>query len=108
MLKTASLRDRTRANRAQARIRRNGGGTMAEHCMAQGLRRKQAKSMGGTLKRLANENGIVGEPDTFFRRGDKRDGARYTDTQAAQVALIYRPRLELYKLAAAELLRNAS
>lgn len=108
MLKTASLRDRTRANRANAKIRRNGGGTMTEHCVAQGLRKKQARSMGGSLRRNAKELGLQGAPDTFFRNGAKRDGARYTEDQVGLVALVYRPRLEAYKLVAAELRRLAN
>lgn len=108
MIKTSNLRERTRANRATARIRRNGGGTLAEHCVAQGLRRKQAKSVSGTLRDKAKDLGIEGVADTFFRGGEKHEGKRYTEVEVAQMALIYKPRLELYKLAAAELRRKAN
>ena len=101
MIKTAGLRDRTRAHRAASRIRRDGGrGSLATHCMAQGLRRKQAQSVSGTLRNKAAELGIEGEPHLFYVKGEVREGSLYTQEEVAQMALVYRPRLFLYREAA--------
>jgi hypothetical protein len=108
MLKTASLRDRTRANRAAAKIRREGGGTLATHCTAKGLRRRQAKSVAGSLRDKAEKLGIAGTPGVFFRGGSKHDGSLYTGEEVARMALIYTPRIEAYKIVAAELRRLAN
>lgn len=45
----ATLRARQLANRAAARIRRNGTGTLAAHAMAQGLSHRDATSVAAKL-----------------------------------------------------------
>lgn len=108
MIKTAKLRERTRAHRATARLRRNGGlGSLTTHCMAQGLRKKQAKSVSGTLRDKAGELGIDGVDHLFYVGGTTREGKQYSHGEVAAMALVYRPRLALYRLAAAELRRLA-
>ncbi|MFF0166796.1 hypothetical protein [Streptomyces prasinus] len=100
----AELRARARTTRAAARIRRNGVGTLASHCMAAGLAPKEARSVAGTLRKTAKTLGITGIPARIHAgrkmRGDCR---RYTPAQVARIAVKYRPRKPAYKLAAAKL-----
>ncbi len=108
MIKTASLRERRRATRASARLRRNGCGSLVTHCMAQGLRKKQAESVAGTLRNKAKELEITGTPHVFHVGGETREGSRYTQDEVARMALIYKPRLVPYQLAVLNLRTHAS
>lgn len=100
----ATLKARTRTTRAQARIRRNGVGTLASHCMAAGLAPKEARSVAGTLRKKAKELGITGQAARIHAgrkmRGDCR---RYTPAQVARIAVVYKPRKPAYKVVAAKL-----
>jgi hypothetical protein len=58
----ATLKARVTATRAAARIHRNGVGTLASHCMAQGLSHRDAGSVAGTLRKLAAKIGVAGTP----------------------------------------------
>lgn len=100
----AAIKARTRTTRAAQRIRRNGVGTLATHCMAAGLPPREARSVAGTLRKTAKKLNIVGAPARIHAgrhmRGDCR---RYTPAQVAAIAVAYRPRKPAYKLAAARL-----
>lgn len=97
MLKTANLRDRTRANRAAARIRRRGNGSLATYAIAEGLRPKQAKSMAGTMRKEAKALWIDGEDSRVHAGRRMRDGHRYSPDQIVLIATMYQPRSLVYK-----------
>lgn len=99
----ATLRARQTANRAAARIRRTGTGTLATHCLAVGLTPSEAKSVAGTLRKNAEKAGAVGTAGRSFRKGAARVCTRYTRAAVALIAAIYRPRKAAYKVAAAKL-----
>lgn len=99
----ATLKARQTANRAAARIRRNGVGTLATHCLAVGLTPSEAKSVASSLRKNAEKAGAVGTAGRSFRKGAARVCTRYTRTAVALIAAIYRPRKAAYKLAAASL-----
>jgi len=99
----ATLKARATATRAAARIHRNGTGTLASHCMAHGLNRRDAASMVGTLRKLAAKLGIVGTAGRTHAGRRMRDCQRYTPQQVAVIALNYRPRRAEFKICAARL-----
>ncbi|MFI5649929.1 hypothetical protein ACIA71_01750 [Streptomyces anulatus] len=99
----AALRARQLVNRAAARIRRRGTGTLATHCLAAGLTPSEAKSVAGSLRKNADKVGAVGTAGRSFRKGAARVCTRYTRAAVALIAAIYRPRKPAYKLAAATL-----
>ena len=55
-----TLRDRTRTQRAAARINRNGHATIATHAIAQGLTHRDATSIAGSLRKAATKLHITG------------------------------------------------
>ena len=75
----ATLKARAAQTRAAAKIRRNGVGTLALHCIA------------------------AGQPGTSYRKGAARTCTRYTPREVAAIAVIYRPRKPAYRIAAARL-----
>ncbi|MGW4834750.1 hypothetical protein [Streptomyces globisporus] len=99
----ATLRARQAANRAAARIRRNGVGTLATHCLAAGLTPRQARTVAGSLRKNATKAGVIGVVGRAFRKGAARVCTRYTRAAVALIAAIYRPRKAAYRLAATKL-----
>jgi|SRR5690606_7782609 len=98
-----TLKARTRTNRAAAKIRRQGNGTLATHCIAAGLTPTEARTVAGSLRKNASKAGVTGTAGTSFRKGRARTCTRYTPAEVAAIAVIYRPRKPAYKTAAAKL-----
>ncbi len=98
-----TLRARTRANRAAARIRREGAGTLAAHAIAAGLAPTQARTVASSLRRNATKLGVTGRTGISYTKGRARQCTRYTTAQVARIAVAYRPRKPAYILAAAKL-----
>ncbi|MFJ6566618.1 hypothetical protein ACIQNU_04310 [Streptomyces sp. NPDC091292] len=99
----ATLKARSLTNRAQARIRRTGVGTLASHCLATGLSPRDARTVAGSLRNNAVKAGVAGIPGVAYRKGRARPCLRYTAAQVGRIAVIYRPRRDLFKTAAARL-----
>lgn len=98
------LRDRTRTQRATAKIRRHGVATLATHCIAAGLGVKEARSVAGSLRKNADKAHVTGTPGISYAKNAKaRTCTRYTPAEVAAIAVIYRPRKPAYKAAAARL-----
>jgi hypothetical protein len=97
------LRDRTRTNRAAAKIRRHGNGTLATHCIAAGLTVREARTVANSLRKNAAKAGVTGTPSVSYTHGRARQCTRYTVREVAAIAVIYRPRKPAYKVAAAKL-----
>lgn len=98
-----TLQARARANRAAAKIRRTGAGTLATHCIAAGLTATEARTVAGSLRKNATKAGVQGQAGTSYRKGRARACTRYTPAEVAAIAVIYRPRKPAYKTAAAKL-----
>ncbi|MFC9891477.1 hypothetical protein [Streptomyces pilosus] len=98
-----TIRQRTRTQRAAARINRRGTGTLASHAIAAGLTPRQANSVASSLRKAATKLGIQGQTGTAYRKGRARTCTRYTRAQVAALAVTYRPRRADYKIAAARL-----
>lgn len=99
----ATLKARQLANRAAARIRRNGAGTLAAHAMAQGLNHRDATSVAGTLRKVAAKLGIPGAAGRVHAGRHMRNCLRFTRTQVAVIAANYKARKPAYRLVAAKL-----
>ncbi|WP_329217319.1 hypothetical protein [Streptomyces microflavus] len=99
----ATLKARQLANRAAARIRRRGTGTLAAHAMAQGLSRRDATSVAGTLRKIAKNLGMIGAAGRAHAGRKMRVCYRFTRTQVAVIALNYKARKPAYRLVAAKL-----
>ncbi|MEU0979046.1 hypothetical protein ABZ488_07485 [Streptomyces griseus] len=99
----AALRARQTANRAAARIRRNGVGTLATHCLAAGLTPREAQSVASSLRKNAKKAGVAGVVGRTFRKGAARICTRYTRAAVALIAAIYRPRKPAYRLVVTKL-----
>ncbi|HKT04463.1 MAG TPA: hypothetical protein VJT31_33525 [Rugosimonospora sp.] len=97
------LRQRTRSNRAAAKIRREGIATLATHAVAAGLGIKEAASVAGSLRDKTEKAGVVGIAGRSFRKGASRPCTRYTRADVAALVAYYRPRKSAYRLAAAKL-----
>lgn len=97
------LRDRTRTNRAAAKIRRQGNGTLATHCIAAGLAPREARTVASSLRKNVAKANVTGTPGTSYTHGKRRACTRYTPAEVAAIAVIYRPRKPAYRLAAAKL-----
>jgi hypothetical protein len=97
------LRDRTRTNRAAAKIRRHGVATLTTHCIAAGLGIKEARTVASSLRKNAAKAGVTGTPSVSYTHGRARQCTRYTPAEVAAIAVIYRPRKPAYKTAAARL-----
>lgn len=97
------LRQRTRTQRAAAKIRRQGVATLATHCIAAGLPIREARSVAGTLRKNADKAGVTGTTGTSYTHGRARTCTRYTPAEVAAIAVIYRPRKPAYKACAARL-----
>ncbi|MFJ9420708.1 hypothetical protein [Streptomyces sp. NPDC101249] len=99
----AAIKSRATAARAAARIARRGTGTLATHAIAQGLSRRDAASMVGTLRKVAAKLGITGTVGRTHAGRRMRDCSRFTPTQVGLICLAYRPRKPAYKIVAARL-----
>ncbi|MFB6805466.1 hypothetical protein [Streptomyces sp. NPDC056387] len=97
------LRDRTRTQRAAARITRHGVGTLAIHCVAAGLGIREARTVASSLRKNAAKANVAGTPGTSYTNGRARTCTRYTRAEVARIAVIYRPRKPAYQIAAARL-----
>ncbi|MEU0991289.1 hypothetical protein [Streptomyces sp. NPDC005953] len=99
----ATLKARTRTNRAANRINRRGNGSLQTHALAQGLTVRDAKSMVGTLRKTAKKLNITGTEHRVHAGRRMRTTHRYTPAQVAQICVVYRPRKPAFKAAAARL-----
>lgn len=98
-----TIRTRTRTQRAASRIARRGNGSLTTHCIAVGLSPMEARTVASSLRRAASKLSIQGTPARTRAAGRMRDCRRYTPAQVAQAAVVYRPRKDVYKEAAARL-----
>ncbi|MFI1485745.1 hypothetical protein [Streptomyces sp. NPDC020747] len=71
--------------------------------MAQGLSRRDAASMVGTLRKVAAKCGVVGTTGRTHAGRRMRDCSRFTAQQVAVIALNYKPRRAEFKICAARL-----
>ncbi|MET9445010.1 hypothetical protein [Streptomyces sp. NPDC006610] len=99
----ATLKARTRTSRAAAKIRRNGTGTLAAHCIAAGLAPKEARTVASSLRKNASKAAATGVEGISYTKGRARHCTRYTPAEVAAIAVIYRPRKPAYRTAAARL-----
>jgi hypothetical protein len=100
----ATLKARTRTQRAASRIARHGVGTLATHCIAAGLGVREARSVAGSLRKNADKAHVTGTPGISYAKNAKaRTCTRYTPREVAAIAVIYRPRKPTYKAVAARL-----
>lgn len=99
----ATLKARQTANRAAARIRRRGTGTLAAHAMAQGLSHRDATSVAGTLRKVAAKLGILGTAGRAHAGRHMRACFRFSRAQVAVIAANYKARKPAYKTVAARL-----
>jgi hypothetical protein len=99
----ATLKTRTRTQRATAKIRRQGNGTLATHCIAAGLGVREARTVASSLRKNAAKAGVTGTPSVSYTHGERRTCTRYTPAEVAAIAVIYRPRKPAYRVAAAKL-----
>jgi uncharacterized membrane protein YebE (DUF533 family) len=99
----ATLKARTRTQRAAAKIRRNGNGTLAQHCVAAGLGIKEARTVASSLRKNAAKAGVQGVAGISYTKGRARQCTRWTPAEVAAIAVIYRPRKPAYRVTAAKL-----
>ncbi|MFF7096399.1 hypothetical protein ACFY9A_28990 [Streptomyces rubradiris] len=99
----ANLRTRRTQHQAAAKIRRQGTGTLATHCLAAGLSVREARSVAGSLRKNATKAGVTGTPSVSYTHGRTRACTRYTRAEVARIAVIYRPRKPQCRTAAARL-----
>jgi hypothetical protein len=100
----ATLKTRTRTQRAAAKIRRQGVATLATHCVAAGLGIREARTVAGSLRKNAAKAGVTGTPGISYAKNIKaRTCTRYTPAEVARIAVVYRPRKPAYKVVAARL-----
>jgi hypothetical protein len=97
------IRQRTRTQRAAARINRRGTGTLATHAIAQGLTHHDARSVAGSLRTAAKKAGITGTEVRVHAGRHMRDARHYTPAEVAAMATIYKPRKPAYRAVAARL-----
>jgi hypothetical protein len=100
----ATLKARTRTQRAASRIARRGNGTLASHCIAAGLSVREARSVAGSLRKNAAKAGVTGQPGISYAKNVKAHPCtRYTRREVALICLQYKPRKPAYKIAATRL-----
>lgn len=98
-----TLRQRATTTRATAKIRRNGNGTLTQHCVAAGLGIREARTVASSLRKNATKAPVTGTPGVSYTKGRARQCTRYTPAEVAAIAVIYRPRRAAYKACAARL-----
>src|SRR5688572_20450419 len=101
------LRDRTRSNRASARLTRRGVGSLATHVMAAGATRKEASTVASSLRKSVAKLAIVGTVGRTYSEHKSPTVTRYTTAQVAAAAKLYRPRKAEYKAIAARIINRA-
>lgn len=105
MDKNLNLRDRTRAHRAAAKLRRRGVATMAGHALAAGLTVKDARSMASSMRKHAEKNDVAGTKGTSYAgKAKARECTRYSREEAARACATYKPRKAVLKAARAVLI----
>ena len=97
------LKARTRTQRAAAKIRRNGQGTLATHCIAAGLGVCEARTVASSLRKNATKAHVTGTVGVSYTHGRARQCTRFTPREVAAIAVIYRPRKAAYKVVASRL-----
>ncbi|WP_399559430.1 hypothetical protein [Streptomyces chartreusis] len=98
-----TIRTRTRSQRAASRINRRGNASLTTHCIAAGLTPKEARTVASSLRKNAAKAGVSGTVGISYTKGRARQCTRYTATEVARIAVIYRPRKLAYRAAAAKL-----
>jgi hypothetical protein len=96
-------RDRTRTQRATARITRTGTASLTTHAIAAGLPAREARSVAGSLRNAAKKLAITGTPHRVHAGRRMRDARHYTPQQVAAMCTVYRPRKPAYRDVAARL-----
>ncbi|WP_432021093.1 hypothetical protein [Streptomyces sp. 1222.5] len=99
----ATLKTRRTQHQAAAKIRRQGTGTLATHCIAAGLGIREARTVAQSLRKNAPKAGVQGAASISYTHGKRRACTRFTPAEVARIAVIYRPRKPAYKTAAARL-----
>lgn len=99
----ATVKARSIATRAAARINRRGTGTLASHCLAVGLGPREAATVASSLRDKVAKAGVTGTPGQSFRKGKARPCTRFTRPAVARLVALYRPRKPAYRIAAAKL-----
>ena len=99
----ATLKTRTRTQRAAAKIRRQGVATLATHCVAAGLGIKEARTVAGSLRKNAAKANVTGQAGVSYTHGRAHQCRRFTPREVALICLQYKPRKPAYRLAAAKL-----
>jgi hypothetical protein len=99
----ATIKARTHQTRAAARIQRRGNGSLQTHALAAGLTPRDARSMVGTLRKVATRIGITGREHRVHAGRRMRATHRYTRAEVAAICLQYKPRRPAFKIAAARL-----
>lgn len=103
-IRRATIKARTRTQRAAAKIRRQGVATLATHCIATGLTTREARSVAGSLRKNADKAGVTGQAGISYAKNIKAHPCtRYTPAEVARIALVYKPRKPAYKTCAARL-----
>lgn len=110
----ATIRTRSAATHAAARITRRGDATLTTHAIAAGLTPRQARSVAGSLRTAAKALDLTGrEVDmqvkwrTHSRRTGHVTAHRYTRADVARMAARYAPRKPEFRIARQHLLLAA-
>lgn len=98
--KRAVLKARACTHRAAAKIRRQGAATLATHVIAAGLGVREARTVASSLRKNAAKTGVTGRPGVSYTKGRARQCTRYTRSEVAAIAVVYKPRKPAYKAAA--------
>lgn len=99
----ATLRNRTRIQRATSRITRRGAGSLATYGIAVGLGPKAARSMADGLRNNARKAGITGIEARVHAGRRMRTTHRYTPAEVITAKATYEPIKPEYIQAAARL-----
>lgn len=97
--KRQTLKTRSAATRASARIQRNQVVTLSTFTTAAGLHDKDARSMASSLRTVAKRIHVAGTAGVAFRKGQRRDCQRYTVTELRVIAAAYKPRRTEFRTA---------
>jgi hypothetical protein len=98
-----TIRDRARTTRAARRIHRTGTASLTTHAIAAGLGPTQARTVASSLRRAAHKLGVQGTTARVHAGRRMRTTTRYTPSQVAAMAVVYRPRKAEYRAVAARL-----
>jgi hypothetical protein len=92
----ATIRTRTRIQRAQSRIVRRGTASLTTHAIAAGLAPTEARAVAGSLRKAANRLGVEGASYRTHAGRRMRTATGYTPAQVVAIAAAYRPRKPAY------------